>query len=215
MENIFFLALLAVVGLIRWLSQVAEDRKNKEAEKRAQGPTANAPIPRAQPDTEEERIRKFMEALGVPTTSVPPPPPPQQPAPPPPQKPRVMPVDPFPSPRSFRTEAPPPTPTPAAPPPPMPPPPRAVPTVTSVPPPLPSSVRRPVAEIDPYEVDRQIGDEDETLVPAGQLAKSRAGAARGLAARLATSQGLRDAIVLREIFGPPRSMQPLDLTRQS
>ncbi len=30
------------------------------------------------------------------------------------------------------------------------------------------------------------------------------------AARLATPQSLRDAIVLREIFGPPRSMQPFN-----
>jgi hypothetical protein len=28
--------------------------------------------------------------------------------------------------------------------------------------------------------------------------------------RLATGQGLRDAIILREIFGPPRSMQPVE-----
>lgn len=217
MEHILFLALLAVVGLIRWLSQVAEERKNKEAAKRADGPAPNAPIPRAQPDSEEERIRKFMEALGVPTTTAPPPPPPpppQQPTPPPPRKPKVMPVDPFPVPRPFRTGTPPPVPTAAPPaPPPMPPPPRAVPTVTSAPPPLPSPLHQRVAEVDPYDVDRQIGDEDETLVRAGHLAKNPAGAARGLATRLATSQGLRDAIVLREIFGPPRSMQPLDLTR--
>jgi hypothetical protein len=28
---------------------------------------------------------------------------------------------------------------------------------------------------------------------------------------LRSTSGLRDAIILREIFGPPRSMQPLDL----
>jgi hypothetical protein len=33
----------------------------------------------------------------------------------------------------------------------------------------------------------------------------------GLRARIASPQGLRDAIILREIFGPPRSLQPLDL----
>ena len=30
------------------------------------------------------------------------------------------------------------------------------------------------------------------------------------AARLANGQGLRDAIILREIFGPPRSMQSIE-----
>jgi hypothetical protein len=34
-----------------------------------------------------------------------------------------------------------------------------------------------------------------------------------LAARLRSPEGLRDAIVLREIFGPPRSMQPVDFGR--
>jgi hypothetical protein len=32
-----------------------------------------------------------------------------------------------------------------------------------------------------------------------------------LRAKLASPQGLRDAIILREIFGPPRSLQPPDL----
>jgi hypothetical protein len=41
--------------------------------------------------------------------------------------------------------------------------------------------------------------------------KKTASAARdSVAARLATPEGLRDAMVLREIFGPPRSMQPLE-----
>jgi hypothetical protein len=32
-----------------------------------------------------------------------------------------------------------------------------------------------------------------------------------LATMLRSTSGLRDAIILREIFGPPRSLQPLDL----
>jgi hypothetical protein len=36
------------------------------------------------------------------------------------------------------------------------------------------------------------------------------GGPSGLLSRLATRQALRDAIVLREIFGPPRSLQPRD-----
>src|SRR5207237_8620198 len=31
-----------------------------------------------------------------------------------------------------------------------------------------------------------------------------------IAALLGSASGLRDAIILREIFGPPRSLQPLD-----
>jgi hypothetical protein len=32
-----------------------------------------------------------------------------------------------------------------------------------------------------------------------------------LRSKFASAQGLRDAIILREIFGPPRSLQPPDL----
>src|SRR6187455_1486391 len=75
MEQIFFLVLVAVVGLLRWLSQAAEKKRNEEA---ARG-TEQAPagretaVPRAPVQTEEERIRKFMEALGMPTSQAPPP----------------------------------------------------------------------------------------------------------------------------------------------
>jgi hypothetical protein len=233
MENYLFLALLAVVGLLRWLSQMAEDKRNAEAEKRAKGPAQNAPIPRAPATTEEERIRKFMEALGVPTSNAPPttPPPAQAPPQAPPRRPKVMPVDPFPIPRPKTTPMPRPAAGPVAPPPLIPPAPSAVPTATSAappsPPPLPTrettifaepprraaAVRRAAQEFDVYAVDEVIGDEDASLPEAGQLAQNRAGAAAGLAAQLGSAQGLRDAIVLREIFGPPRSMQPVDLTR--
>jgi hypothetical protein len=67
MEQILFLALLAVVGLLRWFSQMAEERRNREAENRSGTPPPNAPIQRAPAETEEERIRRFMEALGVPS----------------------------------------------------------------------------------------------------------------------------------------------------
>jgi hypothetical protein len=33
---------------------------------------------------------------------------------------------------------------------------------------------------------------------------------QSLSAKLRSPQGLRDAIILREIFGPPRSLQALD-----
>lgn len=233
MENLLFLGLLAVVGLLRWLSQMAEEKRNREAEKRAQGGAPNQPIPRAPATSEEERIRKFMEALGVPTTNAPPPPripsgqaaPPVASAPPAtPTKRPVMPIDPFPQPRPLFPRSAPPTPAPPAPPPLMPPPPAAVPTeTTTTPPPLPTretSVfaepkreqrprRSKVAaaespEVDPYGID-------EDLYSAA--AESPTGQEKSIAARLLTAEGAREAIILREIFGPPRSMQPLDLTQ--
>ena len=85
MENIFFIALVVIVGLVRLISQIVEKKKNAEAERRTGlPPTAGTtPVQRAPAQSEEERIRRFMEALGVPTTSAPPPP--VQPRPPTPQ----------------------------------------------------------------------------------------------------------------------------------
>ena len=229
MENIFFLVLLGVVGLLRWLSQMAENKKNREAEKRAQDPAPNAPIPRAPVDSEEERIRKFMEALGVPTTSARPEAPPREPppakTPAPPRKPPLMPVDPFPKPHPFFPRPPASAPHSAPAPPLVPSTPTAVPTVTAAPPPLPTrettvlteparrmpAVRRAVSERDAYAIDQEAGYEDRTLADATEPLL----APISLAARLATQQGLRDAIILREIFGPPRSMQPLEPGRVS
>src|SRR6188508_3056127 len=75
MEQIFFLILVVVVGLLRWLSQAAEKKRSEEAASRT-GPAPvgrETAIPRAPVQTEEERIRKFMEALGMPTSQAPPP----------------------------------------------------------------------------------------------------------------------------------------------
>jgi hypothetical protein len=42
---------------------------------------------------------------------------------------------------------------------------------------------------------------------------SRANTPQSLSDKLRSPQGLRDAIILREIFGPPRSLQALDPIR--
>lgn len=231
MEQIFFLVLLAVVGLLRWLSQMAEERRNREAEKRAGTPAPNTPVQRAPAETEEERIRRFMEALGVPTANAPIPkaePKRDEPKPPAaPPKPKVPPIDPFPSPGRglpippvIATPAPPPIPQqrPLPQPPLFPPPPSPAPTA---PPPLPTretTIFAPAAPVE-FEVRDVAESIDEVSQPIGSRRGGGGTARRAesrqltLAARLATSQGLRDAMVLREIFGPPRSMQPLELDR--
>ena len=224
MENIFFLVLVLVVGLVRWLVQVAENKKNAEAAKRAgNAETPNAPPTFSRPpaETEEERIRRFMEALGVPTSSAPPPKVQPQPAEPKQTQPKrkFMPVDPFPVPRSARAEQRPPVVVAAPPPPPLPPP-------VVLPPPLPR--RETPAPAEPLRPVTTSGDFFEVQDIDAAAAEDMRGAAGrsqpgrspqpampegGIAARLATSQGLRDAIIAREIFGPPRSMQPTDAPR--
>ena len=225
MENIFFLILLAVVALVRWLSQVAENKKNAEAERRAGLPQAGGAAPtqvqRAPAQSEEERIRKFMEALGVPTTSAPPPPVQPRRVEPesPPAKRQFLPVDPFPVPQARRAEQPPPVAIPTTPaipatpaPPPLPPPPLPSRETTMFAEPIRQRAPR-ASTASEFEVQDVTGAAAEDL-PADAAASGRRTAAtaegRGIAARLGTARGLRDAIVLREIFGPPRSMQPSD-----
>jgi hypothetical protein len=237
MEQILFLALVAVVGLLRWFSQMAEERRNREAERRAT-PAPNAPIPRAPAETEEERIRRFMEALGVPSPPAQTPPssrPPERPAPPaPPKEPtrparKVMPVDPFPVPRRAPVARSAPEAAPAEPPPlpqspPLVPPPPLVPRTASAAPmatPLPKRETTVLADVPAVRSAAEFEVRDVTEV-AEDAWRSPAPPSRGnttaqrergqatLASRLATHAGLRDAMVLREIFGPPRSMQPLE-----
>ena len=222
MEQIFFLILVAVIGLVRWLSQVAENRKNAEAERQAGGSAANVPTPVswAPAQSEEERIRKFMEALGMPTSSAPPPPVQPRPAERKVAQPdrKFLPVDPFPVPQARRPQETPPVVV-------------AVPPVVQLPPapaaPSPLPTRQPTISAEPlrpiaapqagggtFEVqDLDAAAAEERALTTSSRKANKSPAPTSVAARLANAQGLRDAIVLREIFGPPRSMQPLDPVR--
>jgi hypothetical protein len=212
MENIFFLVLVALVGLLRFIMQIAEKKRNAEAEKRSGTPATNAPPSPAPSQTEEERIRKFFEALGVPTSAAPPPKvQPRQISPKTPRAKRpILPVDPFPQPRTLL--------------PPIVPAPPLVPSFPTVEPgepalaiPRPAPAREPAAP--PAQAERtvarfEVADLSERAV-FGATADTTSSTASAIAtpqqlvARLRTAEGLRDAVVLREIFGPPRSMQAL------
>lgn len=225
MEQIIFIVIVAVVGLLRLIAQAAENRKNAQAEKEAGAPTAQpSTTPQPPPaQTEEERIRKFFEALGVPTAQSPPPKvQPRQAAPKaPPAKRTIPPIDPFPMPRGrvepsrppVATATPPPLVLPAPPPIPTPPVPAPMPPrETTV---LARSLREKTASLTnaaDFEVQVIGGTSAEDFIPASGAATpgqdQPANARESLAARLATEQGMRDAMVLQEIFGRPRSMQP-------
>ena len=212
-ENVFFLVLVAIVGLIRWILQAAESKRNQEAAKRAaQQPQANAPIERAPAQSEEERIRRFMEALGVPTA---PPPPKKEPRRVTPKVARrtIAPVDPFPKPQTPMWT---PEPVIVVTPPPVA---SSPPAVPSSPPPVPASVATaPQSTAPVYEVQVVAGRAEEIPAPpptdsAALVRQKIVAAPVTWVSRLASAQGARDAIILREIFGPPRSMQPLDELR--
>lgn len=186
LDNPWIILLIVAASIVRWLWQ-----KSQEAKEEPERPIVpDQPIPRADASqTEEDRIRRFLEALGQPAGTAPPP----RVAP----KRRAEPTI-FPSLPPLTTVPPPLPPSPA-------------PVFRAPPPPLPARERiftPAVVEETSFEV-RDVG----MLTSSEPSAYSRPPVAEpsSLRAQLASPQGLRSAIILREIFGPPRSLQPPDL----
>src|SRR5436190_10979412 len=193
-ENLLFILLIAMAALLRLLATKAGKAK-KGPPKVDQGPTITPkigkPIRRAHVESDEERIRKFLEALGQPATAKPPPP--------------IVP----------RTDIPP---RPVAPvrPPPIPPA-RDVLTRRKRQIVEPTKYLAPAATFEHHETPsaHELPASNKSPVePYAIDTESKAKVARigtDIATLLRSPAGLRDAIVLREIFGLPRSLQPLDV----
>jgi len=185
LDHPIILIIVVVAALLRWLSQKSD--ATREDSKRPVVP--NQPIPRGgETQTEEERVRRFLEALGQPAGSAPPP----KVAPKREVRPRGLPALPP------LTTVPPPLPSAPA---------STIPT----PPPLPIKQRvytpAVVAREATFEV-RELGAQASSdPTAAGPRAASKD---QGLFASLASRNSLRRAIILREIFGPPRSLQSFD-----
>lgn len=212
LENLLFLLLLVLAGLFQLLGRAARKTSEDDEEPTPKpAPRTLKPIPRAPAESDQERIRKFLEALGQPATSRPPPPvAPRTDIPPRP----VAPVQP---PTTY----------------PLPPWKKLTPEERRKRPyilkksPLPSSVT-PAEQISApamtaasaFEVHEEpLPIEQPPIVktPMEAYAAGTRPIAKGAELKtdivilLASKSGLRDAIILREIFGPPRSLQPLDL----
>ncbi len=208
LENLLFLLLLVLAGLFQLLGRAARKTNGDEEESTPRpAPRMPKPIPRAPAQSDEERIRKFLEALGQPPASTPPPPVvPRTNIPPRP----LAPVQP-PIPRAWKVireerrkryvvlrESPPQG------------------TVTSVkkifPP---ATTGAPAFEVHegplPVEPPPIIKAPVEAYAAATRPIAKGAELKTDIATLLASKSGLRDAIILREIFGSPRSLQPLDL----
>jgi hypothetical protein len=182
------LLIIAAITLIRWLiSKGKGDAQNTESQA-APPPPPSRPITRGgETQTEEERIRKFLDALGQPAGSAPPKVAPRRRA----VQPKIF------SPLPPLTTAPPPLPEAprsrtAIPPPPLP-----------LPLPIELATKRSASAPD-FEV-REVAQQTSSE----PLPETRHTTAARI--KLGTPQDLRTAIVLREIFGPPRSLQPADL----
>ena len=179
-------------------SKVGEAKKRQQDPERRSttSPSAAEPIEHAPVESDEARIRRFLEALGQPTGSRPPPPSvPRTDIPPRPLAPVQPPPGPFPMPRGrFSSKE------------------RRKRDVISHETPV---VTPRVIEVQEQQV--QIEPRSDTKLPQEAVATpadSKMKAAytgAEIAGFLRSSIGLRNAIILREIFGPPRSLQPLDL----
>ncbi len=182
-DHPIILIIVVAAALLRWLSQRSE--AGKPDPERPIVP--DEPIPRGgETQTEEERIRRFLEALGQPAGSRPPP--------------KIAPKREI-RPRLFPT----------------------LPPLTTTPPPLPTITPPAIPEPPPIPIQRvftpapvQEGSFEVRDLSAPALGDSTparrtvVAEQQGLASMLRSNQNLRNAIILREIFGPPRSLQVLD-----
>lgn len=193
-DHPIIILIILIAALLRWLSQKSE-QQGPDPERPV---VPDDPIPRADPQSDEERIRKFLEALGRPETSTPPP-----------KVSRRFVVtttrttqksDVFPKGRSFQSPLPP---------------------LTTVPPPLPTesattlpagtlpqaSIKQRVTQVAPPR-DAEILDFTAHLVSDASSPSARTVTLSSDLLQLASIRDLRRAIILREVFGPPRGLQP-------
>jgi hypothetical protein len=205
-DNLLFILLVLVALLFRWLASAASKAGKDSGERQPRSTSTPPPIKRAPENSDAERIRKFLEALGQPQDTLPP------------------------SPATHRTDV---APRPIAP---VQPPPEMVAgplwkrrTVAPKKIQLPGQITttpyeqktfRPQPAAAVFEVQESAQPAEPpppVITPAAAYAAATEPVVCkdrdkiDLAVLLASPVGLRNAIVLREIFGPPRSLQPLDL----
>jgi len=215
LDNLLFFLLIAFAALFQLLSK-AVSKSKKESDETPRSPTPNMPPPirRVPAESDADRIRKFLEALGQPPSSTPPSPvlprtdiPPRRLAPvqPPPvipgvwrlpreqrQKPDVTQRESRPpeQPSRFQEVVPPPVPGPATP-------------GFEVHEALAVELQQPPLIKTPSEA---------YAAPKAFGVAKRADSKANIVTLLVSKSGLREAILNREILGPPRGLQEIDAT---
>ena len=213
LDNLLFLLLIAVAGLFQLLSKAISRAGKSDSNETSSAPRPQTPRPiqRASRESDADRIRKFLEALGQPPSSTPPPPvlprsdiPPRPVAPvqPPPvltpgwklprerqQKGDITQGEKHPPEQPSRLQPiiPPPVPTQAA-------------TAFEVHEALPIDIQQSPIVTTPLQPSATVS----------QTAGERADFKMEIATLLASKSTLREVILLREILGTPRGLQALD-----
>jgi hypothetical protein len=211
-QNIIFIIIAAIIGISRLVSRISEESK-KQAQRRRQPPQPPHPQPempqpiqRTRPKTDEERVREFLEALGQPAAAAPPPKiQPRTQIPPRPLAPVQPPASmrPFGKPefRTWREEA------------------KKIVVLQQPPKIAPPQIKRVVVpSVVPAEANESgtwIAQDQAQTDAATKMAIARTDDQRSVRASadtiwkrtLRSSDTVRTAIVLREIFGPPRGVQ--------
>jgi hypothetical protein len=202
-ENLLFLLLIAVAVLFQLLAKAA-GKATKDQTNRTPTPRTPPLIPPAPRGSSEEQIRKLLEALGHPPTSTPPPPVvPRTDIPPRPLAPVQPPRSPFSQVRreTLRKR-------------------KAILKETPKPPTV-----TPIEKIVPQKItgvtgapDFEVHEASSAIAP--QIIGTVGGVTQtiaktdesriGITKLLGSISDLRDAIILREVLGPPRGLRTLD-----
>ena len=210
-QNIIFIIIAAIIGISRLVSRISEESKKQSQGRRQpppQPPQTPQPIRRIQPKTDEERIREFLEALGQAPGSAPPakvqpriqiPPRPLAPVQPPAS------MRPFGKPefRTWREQAKEievlQQPTKIAPP--------EIKRVVAPPLVAPADENQPGTWIAPEQAQTVAATTKTSIARTDDQPSVRASADTIWKQALRSPNAARTAIILREIFGPPRGVQ--------
>src|ERR1700730_7731762 len=201
LDSLLFLLLVAVAVLFQFLAKTA-GKTGKDQTKRTSAATPRTPTPmrRAPTESDEDRIRKLLEALGQPPTSRPPPSVvPRTDIPPRPLAPVQPPISPFSQLRREKSRKREITPKEI-------PPPRTVRGAEKMVPPA-FEIQEGSFPIAPPSIFKAPVETDTGVTPTIARAEERR---TDITTLLASTSGLRGAIILREILGPPRGLRMLD-----
>jgi hypothetical protein len=195
-DNFLFLLLVVVAVLFQFLAKIA-GKKSKDQTKRTSTPIPRTPTPpqRAPTESGEDRIRKLLEALGQPPTSRPPPPVvPRTNIPLRPLAPVRPPISPFSQLRREKSRKR-----------------EAIAKEKSTPP----AITRVEKIVSPKIIGTaafEIQEAPEAYAATTRTIAKREEPRADIATLLASTPGLRDAVILREILGPPRGLRALEAT---